>query len=335
MKRLSKRSGVDSFSRIYVENKALEYPRTKEILKKFKHPNIIEIDHYKNVFNRPRQNFVRQKAFQNLILAVKDDSFLYEGPDICESFGNDNFYYASAALNCIYDCHYCYLQGMYQSANIVIFVNLEDFFVEVDERLNKLDSMYLSISYDTDLLALEGLLGYSKDWINFTKDRENLTIELRTKSANYVLISDIRPYDNVILAFTLSPEEIIEKYEIYTAPLNKRIDAICRALDDGWQVRLSLEPIIGVEGWEKIYRRFIQEISKAIPMDRIYDINIGVFRMSSDYYKRIGKRRLDTDVFALPIAIENGVACFKEEEYMKQAVAKELFKHYPGEKIYL
>ena len=35
-------------------------------------------------------------------------------------------------FNCIYDCDYCYLQGMYPSANIVVFVNHEDFFDAVD-----------------------------------------------------------------------------------------------------------------------------------------------------------------------------------------------------------
>ena len=103
---------------------------------------------------------------------MKDEPFLYKGPDICENFGNRHFYYASTILNCIYDCHYCYLQGMYQSANIVIFVNIEDFFEAVDRELSFLGSMYLCTSYDTDLLALEGILPYSRKWIEFAGRRK-------------------------------------------------------------------------------------------------------------------------------------------------------------------
>ena len=33
-------------------------------------------------------------------------------------------YYFSHMLNCIYDCKYCFLQGMFNSANFVIFTNL-------------------------------------------------------------------------------------------------------------------------------------------------------------------------------------------------------------------
>lgn len=29
-------------------------------------------------------------------------------------------------MNCIFDCEYCYLKGMYPSGNLVVFVNLED-----------------------------------------------------------------------------------------------------------------------------------------------------------------------------------------------------------------
>ena len=35
----------------------------------------------------------------------------------------------------VYDCEYCYLKGMYLSANIVIFVNIEDVLTEVESIL--------------------------------------------------------------------------------------------------------------------------------------------------------------------------------------------------------
>ena len=75
-------------------------------------------------------------------------------------------------MNCIYQCEYCYLEGMYSSAYIVVFVNLEDFFSEV-KALSKDENMYLCISYDTDILALENLLGYGKAWIEFLQDNPN------------------------------------------------------------------------------------------------------------------------------------------------------------------
>ncbi|HHW70986.1 MAG TPA: radical SAM protein [Clostridiales bacterium] len=335
MKNSKKYSGANRFSHIYVEDRALEYDVADILLNRFKYARIIPIKHYKNVFNRPRQNFWLQKNYQNIILAVKDEPFLYEGPEICEDFGNRHFYYASAVLNCIYDCHYCYLQGMYQSANIVIFVNIEDFFKAVDRKLSLLGSMYLCTSYDTDLLALEGILPYSRKWIEFASSREELIMEIRTKSANYGKISDLAPCPNVILAWTLSPDEIIQKYEKGTPSLDARIDAICKAIDDGWNVRLSLEPLIEINGWESIYKDFIDKVCTTLPMDKIYDVNVGVFRMNREYFKKIGKNRFDTDIFSHQMDVDDGVVYYKNENDMEVAVAKELFKYLPSKKIYV
>ena len=71
-------------------------------------------------------------------------------------------------MNCVFDCEYCYLKGMYPSANLVVFVNLEDIFAEVEKRLAA-HSVYLCVSYDTDLLALEHLTGYAARWIEFVR----------------------------------------------------------------------------------------------------------------------------------------------------------------------
>ena len=59
-------------------------------------------------------------------------------------------------LNCVYDCRYCFLQGMYRSANYVLFVNYDDFRVQIEESISscKGNSIYYS-GYDCDSLALE------------------------------------------------------------------------------------------------------------------------------------------------------------------------------------
>lgn len=121
------------FSHIYVEKKILDNKNTLEILSKFRDAKIIEIDNYKEVFSSNNQDFHLQKLGQNLILASNKPNMIYEGAVVCEDFENDNFYYTSSIINCIYDCEYCYLQGVYSSGNIVIFVDIEKVFEEVEE----------------------------------------------------------------------------------------------------------------------------------------------------------------------------------------------------------
>src|SRR5690606_41377216 len=80
---------------------------------------------------------------------------------------------------------------------------------------------------------------------------------------------------------------------------------------------------------------FIDTICTLLPMDRIYDVNIGVFRMNKEYFKRISKNRLDTDIFSYPVEMDDGVVCYGDEGNMKEVVARELFKYLPGRKIYI
>lgn len=150
------------FSHIYVEKAVRNHPRTKRILQNFPRASVILIDHYKDVFCRKGQNFILQQCSQNLILAAKQGNLIYPGAPVCQSFGNENFYYTSCVMNCVYDCEYCYLKGMYPSGNMVVFVNLEDIFREVRKLLEE-RAVYLCISYDTDLLAMEPITGYVRN----------------------------------------------------------------------------------------------------------------------------------------------------------------------------
>ena len=194
------RSMLSNFSHIYYENGAIDSPAAKQILEKFPKAKLIEISDYKDLFNRKRQDWRLQKQSLKLILAKKKSDFLYSGSDVTPDFNQKNFYYNTLVMNCLYDCHYCYLQGMYPSANIVIFTNLEDYFQKTDEMLKEKGDAYLSISYDTDLLAFENLLSYCGHWIEYASKRKNLKIELRTKSANYTAIKKLAPSENFILA---------------------------------------------------------------------------------------------------------------------------------------
>ena len=169
------------FRHIYVESRVLGLERTERMLARFPEAEVIEIRHYKDIFNRRRQDPAVQHKSQNLIIAAKEGRLVYPGAPVCQSFGNAHFFYTSCVMNCVFDCEYCYLKGMYPSGNLVIFVNLEDIFKEIRGLLSQFP-VYLCVSYDTDLMAVEGLTGYVEEWARFVRDNPGLSIEVRTKS---------------------------------------------------------------------------------------------------------------------------------------------------------
>ncbi|MBK7054264.1 MAG: radical SAM protein [Leptospiraceae bacterium] len=282
-----------------MEEEALHYPLTSFLLDKNPNAVKIEVKNYKHIFNRPSQSFLEQKESMKLILAVKKDNYYYPATKVVNNYGYENFYYNTLILNCVYNCEYCYLQGMFNSANIVIFVNIEDFFRETEKLLAD-NSIYLCLSYETDLLAFEDLIPYTNLWIEFARKHPNLVIEVRTKSNQYKKIQELKPIPNVILAWTISPDEIIKKYENKTPTLNRRLEDITSALKDGWNVRICLDPILHVKNWKQIYSEFIEKAFSTIPIENIWDISIGSFRINADYLKKMKKMKTTSDILHYP-----------------------------------
>ena len=294
------------FTHIYVEEKVKNHPVTRKLLENFPKAEVIGIGHYKDVFNRKHQNFIAQKKQQALILAKKEGCLVYEGAPMCQNFGHSWFYYTSCMMNCIFDCEYCYLQGMYPSGHAVLFVNIEDIFEEVKMLLKK-HPVYLCVSYDTDLLAVEKLTGLVRQWCAFAKDESDLTVEVRTKSAAYFAIKDIAPPQNVILAWTMSPEAVIEKYEHYTAALESRIQAAAQAAKDGWRIRLCLEPVLYSAQWKEMYGDFMAYLFSRIEGRSVMDVSLGEFRVSAPYLKLMRRQRPKSEVLFYPYTVEDGV----------------------------
>lgn len=302
------------FSHIYVEKRVLadEFYSEKadEIIRHFPGANIIKIDHYKDVFNRHKQCFPEQHESQALLLAMKQGNLVYPGAEVCQSMGNEHFYYTSCMMNCLFDCEYCYLKGMYPSGNMVVFLNLRDIFARVKELLRE-HPVYLCVSYDTDLLAAEFLTGYVKEWMRFTDSNPGLTIEVRTKAGNISfesLLSEAgQGSPRNIFAFTLSPEYVITHYEHRTGSLKGRIDSIKKAIERGLTVRLCFDPMIYCPDWKKEYGSMMDTVFSEIPMDKIRDVSVGSFRLSEDYLKTMRRNMPGSAVVQYPYQNDGGV----------------------------
>lgn len=335
MKNLKKDYFNPFFSHIYVEKRIRNHSRTQNILAQFPSASIIEIGHYKDVFCRSKQNISLQHSSQNLILAAKQGNLLYKGAMVCQSFGNPHFYYTSCMMNCVFDCEYCYLKGMYPSGNIVVFVNLEEIFAQVERMLN-MHSLYLCVSYDTDLLALEEILGYVRQWCLFAEKHKNLKIEIRTKCVSQTYFKNVRPVSNVIYAFTLSPQAVIEAYEHYTPSLQKRIFCIKEVIQAGCPVRLCFDPMIYLPEWEKHYGDMLTQVCTGIDWNKIIDVSVGSFRISQDYLKKMRKQEPNSAVVWFPFQREDGYYHYPDVlmEKMERFLVTKLESKISKEKIF-
>ncbi len=318
-----------AFSHLYVESAVKNHETTRQIRKHFPDAQIVEIEHYKDLFGRSRQDFSLQKEHPAFILAKTREHAIYSGAPVCQSFGNVHFYYTSCVMNCIYDCEYCYLRGMYPSGNIVIFVDIEETFAQVEELL-KVHPVYLCVSYDTDLLALESLTGFVKKWSAFTRAHENLTIEIRTKCPNAQIFSTLPSCERVIFAYTFSPDEIARLCEKRAGTFPARLSAASEAAKSGHPLRLCIDPILRVGDWKTAYRKMIDDIFFKIPPEKILDVSIGTFRISAEYLKKMRKASPDSRIVQYPYVNENGYYQYPREERLE---TEQTIKQFLSEKI--
>ena len=302
---------LPEFSHIYIEEGAKNYQMTQVALNSFPKAENIIIDDYKEVFNRTNQNIFFQQKSKKLIIAVKKYPYLYQGTDILQDTKHRNVFYTTPLVNCVYHCDYCFLQGMYPSSNLVAFVNEEDFFTAVikgiKKRKIKNEPLILSIAYNNDLLAFESKIPFCNSWIDFASKQKNLIVEIRTKSSNITQIKNIDSNNNVIFAWTLTPNEIRKNYEKLTPTLDRRLSAITVMISKGWNVRLCVDPVIYVKNWIYIYSKFFETIFSKINDKDIMDMVIGTFRMNKDYFGRIRKQNPKSELYYKSYHQSNGI----------------------------
>jgi len=299
---------------IYIEKNIKNHPRTKSILSKFKKARHIEIDRYGEIFNKRNQNFRIQKNNPALILAYKNDGYVLPAP---EGFGigASKNYYFSHMYNCIYDCRYCFLQGMYSSANYVVFVNFEDFDSEIKKIIKqnyKKKTTFFS-GYDCDSLALENVTGFAKHIIPLFKKYSEVDIEFRTKSIQIKPFSSITPQENFIIAYSLIPDLISKSLDNKTPSILKRINAMSLLASKGWKIGLRFDPLIHGKNWKFLYEELIDIVFKSIPKESIHSVSFGPLRFPKQMFKDIFKLYPDEPLFAGPLSQNKGIVSYNSE----------------------
>lgn len=324
------------FSHIYVETEVLDHPVTLKLLKRYPKASVIPIRHYKDIFNRSRQELSLQETEPSFILAANHSAKFYPGAPVCQSFGEEHFYYTSCIMNCIYDCDYCYLQGMYPTGNIVVFVNTDDYFAELTELLSK-HPVYLCCSYDSDLTALSGLFPHAEQFCRFAAFHPSLRLELRTKCSNPSFLAKLPAAKNILMAFTLSPQEVIDCYEHYTPSLHARLACAKLAAKRGFSLRLCLDPVLDVPNACELYTKMIDTIFTVLSPEDITDLSLGVFRISKDYLKQLRIAKPACAFSHYPYTITNGVCHYSDvtAQRLLSAITEALTVHgLSREKLY-
>ena len=322
---------------VYIENQIASHPRTAEVLARLPDAQQIPCERYQEIFNPKNQSFRLQKQQPALIIAHKTGKRILSAP-AGYGIGGEHNYYFSHMLNCIYDCRYCFLQGMYPSANYVLFINYEDFFEAIDQTLSALpkkEAWFFS-GYDCDSLALEPITGFVAQVLRFIESRPRACVELRTKSTQIRSLIAAPPNPNVVAAFTLSPAETASRFELKAPALTKRLQAMHRLAHDGWLLGLRCDPLIFDDSFEERYRNLFRQVFSILPINAIHSVTLGVFRMPKRFFHNLIKLYPDEPLFAGPFYNQSSMVSYRDklEQRLIEFCTKELSLYIEPERVF-
>ncbi|RMD74860.1 MAG: hypothetical protein D6820_15860 [Lentisphaerae bacterium] len=291
------------FSLIYLEESCAQEKLTQRILKQYTQATVVPVRSYKEIFNRPNQMRSAQHPADALILAWKYDPFLYPRALPCPDLGFHHVYYTTPVMNCIFSCEYCFLRGLYECAYPVIFVNVDSFFAAVSAKLKELQQpILLQLSYESDLPAMEKITGLCSLWDAFVRTRKRLTLEIRSKSARTPMALGLgAAHRGIIWSWTLSPQSLIDRFEVGCPSLEARLEAIRETANQGWPVALALDPVLPVPDAPAIYRDFIAQLIPIIRNVRPAFVTLGGLRYTTEHWSRLRQRYPGSPIAALPM----------------------------------
>lgn len=276
---------------LYIEKEVLNEIQTQKIIQKLPNYKIVLIDNYKNIFDK--------KTFlKSIIIAKLNSNSVLEAP--AWYWHTSSAYFFKTSLNCIYDCSYCYLKWAFKSEDIVIFINYDDIKDEISKKINSLDKNKIHRFYSSDysdILWMDSLTWFSREFIPFFEQFQNVMMEIRTKSANIspLLKLDFIP-QNTEVAFSLNPQILIDKYEKKTSSLDDRIKSINKLLSLWYKVGLRFLPLLPVKNYETIYGDFVSYIQQNIDLSKIHSIFASWLLYTKKDYNRILSKYPDLDI---------------------------------------
>lgn len=277
------------FEKVFVEQQIESHPRTQEILSRLKDPPTKSIRKIEDYFGRVKKPYLHKRDSMNLYLGRKEGKLVKKTPD-AYGFSSNPHYYFIYNYNCIFECQYCYLQGYFDSPDIVFFVNHEEIADEI-ERITVEDhpsekEVWFHAGEYSDSLALSGLTNEWEVYWDVFEKNPRAHLELRTKSVNIRPILELPVLKNVIPTFSLSPSRQSREIDLKTPPLEARLKAISKLVKRGYKIGIHFDPIIYSPKVLEEYFDLVRAMRDVLPPKKLRYLSLGVVRFTKDVYRQ-------------------------------------------------
>lgn len=279
------------FNKIYVEKDVFNHPRVQDILRSLNSQDPIEIEDFADWWGRAKKPYLQKRDQLNLFIAQKKGQKIKLAPDAYGLKGEPHYYFVHA-YNCIYECQYCYLQGYFNTPDLVWFVNHEEIIQDMrtclDQNANS-NRVWFHAGEFSDSLALSHLTKELPVYHHFLESNTQAIMELRTKSVNIRELLKLKPLGNLITSFSLSAPDQAKSYDLKTPSLVLRLKAMQELAQNKYPIAAHFDPLI-------YHPKLLEELNALIGQMKDFNlltnleyISIGVVRFTKEVYREVQK----------------------------------------------
>ena len=269
---------------IYYEKEIENYPLGKELLEKFKDIPKIEIENHNNIEEmRKKQNREFPDMKRNIIIGTRKTHKYVENHKVSD------YLVPYTSSGCIAMCMYCYLVCNYNKcAYMRLFVNREQMLEKIIKTANKEfeqkgKEVTFEIGSNSDLVLENTITGNLKWTIENFANTEHGYLTFTTKFDMIDDILDLNHNGKIIVRMSVNPEYIINKVEIGTSKLSKRIEAINKLKKAGYKIGILIAPVVMVDNWKELYEELIRNLSEQLSEEVKKDVFFEIIFMTYSY----------------------------------------------------
>ncbi|MBU1910139.1 MAG: hypothetical protein KJ726_08830 [Verrucomicrobia bacterium] len=202
------------------------------------------------------------------------------------------FYKLTAYNNCNFWCEYCYLYLTFRNSPVSThFVNYDKMFREIEafDRQRLPGALrVLNLGELGDPLAVDEITGFAEQVVPFmTAQAPKTRLLFLTKSDSVKTLMGLRHGGQTIVSFSLNTEKVWQYLEHRTPSPVARLNAARKVQEDGYEVRLRIDPVIRYSTWKADYEALVEEVFSLVRPTRI---TLGEYRPAEGLSNHIRRR---------------------------------------------
>jgi len=275
--------------RLFIEKSASHSNLASRFIKSFPNASVFNIKSLKDYLGNNRDFAIEDynKRCDTVFITSQIHDLFKRCPCTKNAIGC-NYHIFNLSFGCMFECTYCYLQEYTNVPGLIFPANIDRFFKAFNSY--KRPGMRIGTGEFSDSLMLDHITEYSLPIVDFFKKYPKITFEFKTKSLNIDNLLKIDHAGNIVVAWSMNPQKIIDENEFFTPSLSKRILGAKQCAEAGYKVSIHFDPVIYFSGWQKGYKKVIELLFNAIKPKHIAWISIGTLRFNPNVKKTIEMR---------------------------------------------